>query len=275
MRLLLTFAFCSLTISVHSQTTSNLSIPESQIICNYRLTYKPDSSSSNARVENMILTIGKTVSKFESKGFAARDSLLKIGFNPNKPNATQGMIDALSSLPQTKFKYSIYKNTVENKLYCYDRIGYGSLYVYKEASDVFDWHILANQKLVISGFNCQKAITTYAGRNYEAWFTREIPISEGPYKFYGLPGLIISLSDTKQQYNFQLVKLSKATSITSISLPIKQAKVTTRAELRQAQTDFALGELDRVAAMGNNISEEDKRMRRDKIKRENNPIEIR
>ena len=42
-----------------------------------------------------------------------------------------------------------------------------------------------------------------------AWFTSEIPISEGPWKFHGLPGLIVKLHDTKRHYEFELVSFKK------------------------------------------------------------------
>ncbi|MEG1650143.1 MAG: GLPGLI family protein, partial [Rikenellaceae bacterium] len=49
------------------------------------------------------------------------------------------------------------------------------------------------------------------GREYEAWFTTEIPISEGPWKFYGLPGLIAKLHDKQKHYSFELIGFQKIT----------------------------------------------------------------
>jgi GLPGLI family protein len=54
------------------------------------------------------------------------------------------------------------------------------------------------------GFNVQKAITDFAGRKWIAWFTADIPIPDGPYKFYGLPGLILKLEDTTGSHKFNL-----------------------------------------------------------------------
>lgn len=267
--------FCLSAIAAKGQINLTSVSEQSQFLAIYRLVYHPDSTSLTNKTEYLRLTIGKTLSKFESEGFASRDSLLKIGFNPNTPGAAQSMINIVSALPHTNFKYTIYKNFINNKIYCYDRIGYGSLYIYEEPESVFKWNILPNQKSVISGFNCQKATTVYAGRIYEAWFTREIPIPEGPYKFYGLPGLIVNISDVKHQYSFQLVKFLKSATPVTIALPTKPAEATTRAELHQAQIDDALSQLDRLAAMGNNVTAEEKKAKRDKVKRENNPLELR
>ena len=186
----------------------------------------------------------------------------------------QKYVDQVSALPRSKFVYSIYKNAASGHLYCYDRVGFTAFYRYNEPDNLFKWKILNNKATMIAGYACQKATTTYAGRNYEAWFTREIPIPEGPYKFYGLPGLIVKVSDTRQQYIFELVKLKKSKTIALIALPTQAAKLTTKSELLQGQINYELGMLDRVVAMGNKVTEEEKLARREKIKRQNNPLEL-
>ena len=68
---------------------------------------------------------------------------------------------------------------------------------------------LKDEQQTIHGYRCQKATCHWRGRDYEAWFTTEIPIQRGPWKFGGLPGLIVKISDAKQEYNFELVKLER------------------------------------------------------------------
>ncbi len=67
-------------------------------------------------------------------------------------------------------------------------------YFLYEDDAVIKWEMLDEFK-EISGYKCQKAATTFRGRNYEAWFTSEIPHSFGPWKFNGLPGLILEVYD--------------------------------------------------------------------------------
>ncbi len=68
---------------------------------------------------------------------------------------------------------------------------------------------LKDEQQNIHGYRCQKATCHWRGRDYVAWFTSEIPIQRGPWKFGGLPGLIVKLSDAKNEYNFELVRLER------------------------------------------------------------------
>lgn len=54
------------------------------------------------------------------------------------------------------------------------------------------WNITPESKK-ISGYKCQKATGRFRGRDYIAWFTRDIPSECGPWKFNGLPGLILEV----------------------------------------------------------------------------------
>jgi GLPGLI family protein len=54
-----------------------------------------------------------------------------------------------------------------------------------------------------------KATTNYKGRVWEAWFSKEYPINDGPYKFTGLPGLIVSLKDSEGDHIFNLIQIKK------------------------------------------------------------------
>lgn len=73
-------------------------------------------------------------------------------------------------------------------------------YIYEDESNI-KWQLLDEYKN-ISGYKCQKAATKFRGRNYEAWFTSEIPLSFGPWKFNGLPGLILEIYDHSGEVYF-------------------------------------------------------------------------
>lgn len=81
-------------------------------------------------------------------------------------------------------------------------------YVFSEPHMPLRWE-MADSTKNINGYTSQKATTSFAGRDYVAWFTTEIPIQDGPYLFSGLPGLIIELYDVKKEYNFKLKSLKE------------------------------------------------------------------
>jgi GLPGLI family protein len=64
-----------------------------------------------------------------------------------------------------------------------------------------NWTITSEQKK-IGKFQCQKASTRFRGRNYVAWFTMTIPVSDGPWLLNGLPGLILEAIDDKKEVKF-------------------------------------------------------------------------
>ena len=80
-------------------------------------------------------------------------------------------------------------------------------FIYND-DEKLNWEI-TNTKKDISGYNCTLAKTVFAGRSYNAWFTSEIPVSDGPYKFKGLPGLIVKIEDVSKQYSFELESFTK------------------------------------------------------------------
>jgi len=101
----------------------------------------------------------------------------------------------------------LYKDYKAKKIKVVDYISVHG-FIYEEPLITQNWTI-QDDTVTIAGYSCQKAICDWKGRSYEAWFTSEIPISEGPWKFYGLPGLIIKLHDTKYHYDFELVRFKK------------------------------------------------------------------
>lgn len=53
-------------------------------------------------------------------------------------------------------------------------------------------------------YKAQKATTEFGGRKWTAWFTKDIPFQDGPYKFKDLPGLIVKIEDDSKSHQFEL-----------------------------------------------------------------------
>jgi GLPGLI family protein len=73
---------------------------------------------------------------------------------------------------------------------------------YSENIPLQNWKI-ENDTLTIVGHLCQKATCRFRGRIFTAWFTKDIPVNNGPWKFGGLPGLILKIYDHDNLYAFE------------------------------------------------------------------------
>ncbi len=73
---------------------------------------------------------------------------------------------------------------------------------YTESMDSLQWELLAGDSTIIK-YTCKKARMQYAGREWLAWYTEEIPISSGPWKLTGLPGLVLFARDNTGRHTFQ------------------------------------------------------------------------
>ena len=94
----------------------------------------------------------------------------------------------------------------EHGSYIYQDDISGSTYRYSDSIPSFDWKILPEYK-TIGKNKCQKALGSYMGRKYEAWFAVDLPIKASPWKFYGLPGLIMEVYDTQHLYTFTMIDM--------------------------------------------------------------------
>ncbi|MFN3021935.1 GLPGLI family protein [Chryseobacterium sp. TY3] len=73
-----------------------------------------------------------------------------------------------------------------------------------KAVDKIKWTVLSERK-TIEKFTAKKATTYFGGRNRIAWFTNDIQIQDGLYKFCGLPGLLLTIEDDKANHQFKFV----------------------------------------------------------------------
>lgn len=79
--------------------------------------------------------------------------------------------------------------------------------VVEEKTPQFNWQLKDNST-IINGLACNSASLNFRGRNFIVWYSPDIPTRFGPWKFYGLPGLIIKVESDDKSILFQLTKLS-------------------------------------------------------------------
>lgn len=105
------------------------------------------------------------------------------------------------------FEKKFYKDYLNKKIYA-------ELFINDKKEiidDFFDWNWeITDEKKEINGYVCTKAISKIMGHHFEAWYSEEIPISAGPEKFDGLPGLILYLRVDAMEYIANSVKFLEA-----------------------------------------------------------------
>lgn len=184
MKKILTFLLCFISVLYFSQNTRFI----------YNFNYKTDSTAISYQNEPMILELnGEDVQFYEMKAIRT-DSLNQLNSNgsSNYPFEFAKIRRKLSA--KTNYNYYFLR---------------GDYWSYK-SEDNIDWKI-ENETKKYDIWTAQKATAKYGGRNWTAWFVSSLPISEGPYKFNGLPGVIIELYDDKQNFIFNLAKIEKPT----------------------------------------------------------------
>lgn len=174
----------------------------------YETLVNPDSINLvSMKSERTFLDIKGGNSLFISENKLKRDSLLTSVRSEMKETRKEekdfSKMEGRKHFEPTFFEYFITKAIPEQKVYYYEKAAGKQIY-YQEDRPV-KWEVTDVVERQ-NGYPAQKAVTEFGGRTWTAWFTKEIPFSDGPYKFSGLPGLIVKLEDDKGDYKFDLVK---------------------------------------------------------------------
>ncbi len=158
--------------------------------------------------EMMYLDISKDMSKYYSRDLFVSDSLMRIEIEKQINNRSSNVLPV--NRYRGKIGYQVFKEYKNNKTFLETKIA-GDNYKVLEDRNI-DWKILP-EKQKIGEFESQKATAEFAGRKWTAWFTEDVPFSDGPYKFRGLPGLIVKIEDATQSHVMELKASTKFTPI--------------------------------------------------------------
>lgn len=187
----------------------------------YELRYKPQINKDFI-VENFYLDVDKNLSVFRSEYNRKSDSLVsKTGFGYGSKPTYNNQFDVLKdSSEKTVFKMVIAPLFRD---------------VYYIKPDIYTWNI-SSEKMTVGNLECQKAETEYGGRKWTAWFTSSIPLSNGPYVFGQLPGLIVRISDENNDFIFDLIEVKQnKTALTYIK---KKGKEILWDDLKKLQKNY-------------------------------------
>ena len=188
----------------------------------YEYKFVSDSTKKDVVAsEMMFLDITKNSSKYYSREVYVQDSIMRADLE-KQMKAGVSNFSIKRNDAKGKVRYKVTKDYQKNKTYLNVRIGSDSYKVLEDRA--LDWKILP-EKEKIGNWEAQKATTEFGGRKWTAWFCEEIPLSDGPYKFKGLPGLIVKISDADNSHVMELKGSTKFASPTEENM---ESAVTTK-----------------------------------------------
>jgi len=242
--------------------TANISV-------SYTITWKQDTNNpEKTRKEEMLLFVGKSVSLFISEN---QYKVLLIGREAESEGRLMDLLNGEEIKNYvSRFSYRIYKNYPTGQITYMDKI-IPTYFQYSEPLDVFQWQ-LADSSTTIGDFKANCAYTVYGGRRWVAWYTTEIPISDGPYKFRGLPGLIIRLYDDQKHYVFEMEKLERYEEGVPIELIDRDWVETKRNDFLKARENLKRDIVNRAQEAGVDVEGQQQAARN--VAKKNNPIEF-
>lgn len=151
--------------------------------------------------EQMLLQVSRGgVSKFSSLKNARIDSLIPTLSPEEMVRNAERLVNGPS--------INIFKNYPAGKLTHTEKIA-RDWFRYEETLPGFNWQFSDSTRMIL-GYECHEATCDFRGRRWTVFYTEDIPVMDGPWKFCGLPGLIMSARDEGSQYSFECIGIKSS-----------------------------------------------------------------
>lgn len=202
-----------LTIAFGAAARDIQDLPRAEIKVSYNYHHKFLRGSDGVVEKNtpFILLANRNQSKFYCPSTEFKDSLESTPSGRTK--SKQMFSAAAAAYAQTRDRSAMDAVVYHSRLYVlkdfdksvsttYDQAGMGECGYYDEPFSETEWNIVEDSTKTILDYQCVMATTDYHGRNWTVWFSPEIPMQDGPWKFCSLPGLILEATEPSGQHSF-------------------------------------------------------------------------
>ncbi|MDR6969073.1 GLPGLI family protein [Flavobacterium arsenatis] len=181
-----------------------------------------------------VLQIGNSYSKFSDVHKLQLDSLFIAYLEKDKIQAKEINV-SLSIQAKVGFEIDII-NQFQDSVFVFEQSISSDNYEFNVGKTKQHWKLKEEFKEIL-GYKVQCATIYFGGRNWTAWFTNEIPLAYGPYVFGGLPGLILEVYDSKENFKFTFSGINQKP--TSIYLYVTEKKTSiTRPEFIKIEKKY-------------------------------------
>jgi len=93
-----------------------------------------------------------------------------------------------------------------------------------EKMNLFNWQLISATDTIL-GYKCQQAKTRFRGRNYTAWFCADLPFRAAPWKFHGLPGVVLKIKSDDHYFVLEASHLKISDTEESVGNPFSSKKM--------------------------------------------------
>lgn len=182
-------------------------IDSASLVITYDLVRIIDTVSHQTRTDRRVLEIGSVYTRDFSTYADKSDSIAFATYKKN-PDAGANLYDWLKP-GERGYCEDYYSNYPQKGQLLNSLLIVNTEYRYSESVPEFNWQISYGEIRTILGYISHKAIAKFRGYTWTVWFTPEIPVTQGPWKFNGLPGLILSASDADHYFEFSVIGIEK------------------------------------------------------------------
>ena len=206
-------------------------VDQATIRCYYRFSQKKKTGETAVQ-DTMTLDIGSQMSRYYDGSKLQRDSAFRSilhNLRPESITSVSILKNVNPNSPPARSSGNTHKNSAYDGIseQIFKNRKNGNIVMLNVSTEpykgtdpvgVLDWTI-SPETIDFLDYTCQKATLKFRGRNYEAWFTPQIPINDGPWKFFGLPGLILKVRDTEGLFDFECIGLENLNTPYTVEIP--------------------------------------------------------
>ena len=169
----------------------------------YKVSFVKDTTRRDKETQaQCVLEIGQRGSCFKDFYEYAADSV-NDAVARKKGTAMEIFSKAYDYVKKTQWRTPVLKGYPSGQDYHQYGDPIVGSYEYECPSPSLDWQI-GEETEEIMEYTCRKATCHHSGRDYTAWYAEDIALSDGPYIFRGLPGLIVAIASDDGEYAFEL-----------------------------------------------------------------------
>ena len=206
----------------------------------YECIYSYIINSDVQETYSAVLQIGKEFTRFTDYTAYAVDSL---SFSTSASDEEKAKFEEAKRLSMYYFDQEIWQNFSQGEMTVSMEVS-PNIMEYKEELGLMNWTLEEGCE-TICGYQCNKATASYGGREWVVWYAPQIPSTAGPWKFNGLPGLILAASDSESKHKFEaiafrsgtvpVVKAANAAAFQSSREKVLKAKLTSENDIKEGK----------------------------------------